>query len=194
MLGKLANLGVGSSPEAFDAEVESFQNAYGELYPSLSSEGYWFCVEFVFRPAWHAKTPEKKESISADITRLLERQGEDDPDIPSWTTNDPRFRPGVGADFATGKVEIRPRTLLDWLVKSLLECRDKLAICEREGCSHPYFVKTHARQRFCSPDCANSVRQKKKQQWWAGNRKRFILKWRRQRRAKAQQRKRRAKP
>jgi len=86
-------------------------------------------------------------------------------------------------NFESGQVTVKPRTLLDWLAKWLLDYRDKLAICEREGCEHPYFVRTHARQRFCSHDCANTVRHEKKERWWAENRDRFLKKCRHERKS-----------
>jgi hypothetical protein len=191
--------------------AKNFKQTYGELQPECE---VWMYVDSVrvFRDAWNAKTSGEKEAVSLRLTSFLERVEDpklpfpdvavsfsDDPPgpatfdlgsetitIPDLRPNphDPRLRPAISVNIESGAITIKPRTLLDWLVKSLLECRDRLAICKREGCPHPYYVKTHARQQFCCEDCANTIRQHKKEQWWVKNRERFIKKWRRERKVR----------
>ncbi len=198
-LGKFASLPIEK------AAVEEFQQVYGALYPGLIVREFQVFVK-IFQGAWRATTDDEKKAISQHITAIFERDSiepfkGDWGGLPTFEPgsaksvalspvshqelgrNDPRARPAVVADFDTGTVTIEPRTLLDWLAESLLKCRNRLAVCEREGCTTPYFVKSHARQRFCTPKCADSARQQKKEQWWAENRERFIKKWRQERKA-----------
>jgi hypothetical protein len=186
MLERFANLDTESAP----TDVQEFHEKYGDLYPGWGTDDmarklYAYYVGG-FQFAWGAKNTATRELVSKFITDIFERDMTaeklrllrvspfDDPD-------DPQSRPAVVADFESGKITVRPRTLLDWLAKSLLDYRDRLAICERENCEHAYFVKAHPRQRFCSHDCANTVRQEKKERWWAENRDRFLKKWRQER-------------
>ena len=168
-------------------------------HPSMGARPYnWLFLSTASlgRGHWDAKTKAEKEHLSQHITAIFEREPPPpDPVIPQgsfWSglppiepkdPDHPRLRPAIVVNFESGQVTVKPRTLLDWLAKSLLDYREKLAICERDGCEHPYFVKPHARQRFCSPDCANSVRQQKKEQWWMENRDRFLKKWRQERKS-----------
>ncbi len=182
------------------AAAEGFCRDWGELYPGVTPRE---CLGFVkvFQWAWRATTDDEKESVSQNITAIFERDTSLLRRLPpfkrhqapaksgeiAWgglpNLDDPGRRPAVVADFTTGTVTVKPRTLLDWLAKWLLQYRDSLAICERKGCTTAYYVKTHPRQRFCTPKCADSARQQKKKQWWAENRERFIQKWRQQRKA-----------
>lgn len=191
MLAKLANI----TAKNVQKRASEFYKQYGDLYPGWGidhqAEVLYTYYASMFRRAWHAETQADREAVSQLITSIFERDITADKlglvrATPFEDTNDPESRPAVVADFESGKITIKPRTLLDWLAKSLLEYRDKLAICERSGCERPYFVKTHARQRFCSHDCANSARELKKKRWWAENRDRYLKKWRRERKAKRQ--------
>ncbi len=190
MLRRFVNLPDRSRPEALRAAVDDFRAAYGELVPDLSVDGYGF-FSGVFKSAWQARTEQDKQKISLYLTTIFEWAIDADKgalggvmEAAVLKLNRPHMmRPGFVADFSSGQITIKPRTLLDWLVKSLLEYRDKLAICQRHGCPHPYYVKTHTRQLFCSEECANVIRQEKKERWWKANRGRFIKKWRRQRKA-----------
>ena len=184
MLARFANL---------RTPLEFLEN-YGDLHPGLGPRE-WLVYVKIFQGAWDAKTRDEKEHISRHITAIFEREETEKvkgllPPLKIKDPDDPRLKPAIVVDFESGQITFKPRTLLDWLAKSLLDCRDKLAICEHEHCEHPYFVKTHARQRFCSHGCANSVRERKKEQWWAENRDRFLKKWRRER--KSTKRRRRA--
>jgi hypothetical protein len=186
MLPKLANLAK-VPPRIIAQAVEEFRSSYGELYPAMFVKEYIICAK-VFESAWTAKTPREKEYVNQHIAAFFERENTKEvkgllPPIEIADPDDPRRRPALVADFDSGMVTIKPRTLLDWLAKSVLEYRHKLAVCERQGCSHPYFVRIHARQRFCSKECANSVRKTKKERWWTENKERFIKKWRQERKA-----------
>ena len=195
-------------PNPLAVAAENFKRTYGELEPRCEVWRYVHAVG-VFREAWKARTRAEKETVSAHITAIFERIPDPDfptPDLAAISSDeptgpttfnfgsetitvpddrlkpdDPRVRPAIVADFESGSTTIKPRTLLDWLAKSLLECREKLALCERNGCPHPYFVKSHARQKFCSSECADVIRRTKKEAWWLANRDEYTEKWRRQR-------------
>jgi hypothetical protein len=177
-------------PDSLDntEPAEKFRERFGDPYPGLDPKRYFEHV-YIFRRIWTAKTHVEQMDAGAYIKNVFNRELAQMPETD--TPDDPRFRPALMVDFASGRISVKPETLLDFLASWLLVCRDKLAICEREGCQHPYFVKIHARQRFCTPECANSVRESKKAEWWAVNRDRFLKKWRAQRRAAKPQRKRR---
>jgi hypothetical protein len=164
-----------------------FLGKYGDLHPGLGLREYLIYAQ-IFRQAWDAKTKAQKEYVSQHITKIFEREEMEEmkgllPPLETKSPDETRLRPAIVADFESGQISIKPRTLLDWLAKWLLEYRDKLAVCERDGCEHPYFVKKHARQRFCSSGCANSMREQKKKQWWAENREPFLKKWRQERKS-----------
>jgi hypothetical protein len=195
MLAKFANLCTDST----SADVQEFCETYGDLYPGWDADSardlYAYYVGG-FQLAWDAKNRATRALVSKFITDIFEQdilavvmRGATAEKLGRDPDN-PESRPAIVADFESGKITVRPRTLLDWLAKSLLDYRDELAICKRENCENPYFVKTHARQRFCSPSCANQVRKQKKERWWAKNRDKFLKKWRRERKA-GRQRKRR---
>ena len=158
--------------------AEEFQGRNGMLSPDVPAPDYWGYVK-QFQQAWTAKTKNELDAASMSIQRIFERE----PGLPrSGNTDDTSVRPTFVVDFATGKIEPRPRTLLDALALALLVNRRKLCVCERkiEGCPQPFIIKSHGRQRFCS-SCAQLVRGEKKEKWWAENRQRFLEKWKHER-------------
>jgi hypothetical protein len=179
MLGKFANL---PDKPGDSKPAEEFLERFGELFPGLDPEKYWVDVAD-FRNAWHAKSSFEREAVGENLTRLFNRSlrshvkplprnefGFFDVGILSGNP-DPRYFPAMKVDFSSGKVTVSPTgTLLDWLACALVECRRRLGICEREGCTTPYFVKMHPRARYCSEDCFHQSRQRKKTQWWKDNR------------------------
>jgi hypothetical protein len=44
---------------------------------------------------------------------------------------------------------------------------ERLRKCGRPDCSAPYFVATHLKQRYCSPNCARQAQAQWKENWWA---------------------------
>ena len=164
MLGKFVNL---PDKPGDSKPAEEFRERFGELFPGLDPENYWVDVA-EFRRAWHAKSALDRGLISFYMTGLINRiLG---PHVKP--VDDPRhFYPPVEINFSSGATFIsRFATLLDWLANSLLKCRRRLGICEREGCTTPYFVKMHSRSRYCSEECFRQSRLEKKNQWWKDNR------------------------
>src|SRR5579884_1192702 len=171
MLGKFANL---PDKPGDSKPAEEFRERFGELFPGLDPENYWVDVA-EFRAAWHAKSsPGRAMMISLYMTGLINRiLG---PHVKP--VDDPRhFYPPVEIDFSSGTTFVsRFATLLDWLANSLLKCRRRLGVCEREGCTTPYFVKMHSRSRYCSENCFRESRLAKKNRWWKANRGKGVQK------------------
>jgi hypothetical protein len=174
MLGKFANL---PDKPGDSKAAEEFQERFGSLFPGLDLKD--FCVDVAaFRKAWHAKGAVEREAVGLYLANLFNRtfQFHVKPVTPSdgWKrilAGDARYFPAVKVDFSSGKIGLAPSaTLLDWLAISLLDCRHRLGICERDGCATPYFVKMHPRARYCSEDCFRQSRLEKKNQWWKLNR------------------------
>jgi len=158
-------------------QAEQFKKDCGELLPGLPVEDYYGYAQ-IFRQAWTAKKPSEIQSANMFLQHIFERE----PGFPTGFGEDnPSFRAAVIVDFGSGVIRVKPRHLLDFLAQKLIEWKKRLSICERQDCIHRYFVKTHNRQRFCSTECADSIRQTKKKQWWEENRERFVTKWRRER-------------
>lgn len=162
-LGKFVNLP--ATPDD-PSPAEQFQQRWGDLYPGLVPADYWGYVQ-IFRQIWTAKTAKETEAARLHIARIFERE----PGLPTTLdVDDPTLRPATVLDYQTGKVTIRPRTLLDWLAKALLEHKGKmaghaLAICARKDCPHRYFVKTHSRLRHCSEECSHVAELDRKNRW-----------------------------
>jgi hypothetical protein len=170
MLAKFVNL---PDKPGDSKPAEEFRERFGELFPGIDPENYWVDVSN-FRKAWHAKTTLDRARISAYMTNLFNRKlGSHVKPMPRHAilSGDPRYYPAVEVDFSSGQIAVsRFATLLDWLAMSLSGCRRKLGICEREGCTTPYFVKMHSRSRYCSEECFRQSRLEKKNQWWKNNR------------------------
>ena len=43
---------------------------------------------------------------------------------------------------------------------------ERVRMCKREGCHHPYFIAGHLKQRFCSDECAEEGQRVLKREWW----------------------------
>jgi hypothetical protein len=175
MLAKFTNL----RADGPSTDVQEFYEKYGDLYPGLGADAAarkrysYFVSGFQF--AWGAKNRTAKEIVSKFITDIFERDITaeklgllraspfDDPD-------DPESRPVIDADFESGKIRVRPRTMLDQLAKWLLECRNKLAVCQWKNCETPYYVKKHPRYKYCSTSCAEKAGRERKSRWWRDSR------------------------
>lgn len=163
--------------------AEEYEQQYGGLFPSLKPQDYFGYVR-ILQQAWTARTEDELRATGMQLQRIFERE----PGLPMrYDANEITSRPAVVVDFATGRLTLKPRTLLDTLAATVLAYRDKLGHCERgSDCPHPYFIKSHARQRFCSASCADTIRKRKKSQWWKDNREEFIQKWRAERKRNKQ--------
>ena len=51
----------------------------------------------------------------------------------------------------------------------LMNEADRVRVCKRVGCPHPYFVAAHLNKRFCRPDCAEEGQRDAKRDWWQRN-------------------------
>ena len=171
MLAKLANLSSPTSPQD-TKPAEEFKHQFGELYPNLDLVVYQrFALSFRYHWMWKKRKPHEQMDTSAWVANVLNRrlaittEGQD-----RLVYHDPSAPPVLEVDFPSGRFKFRPETLLDWLVLSLLECRQNLAICERKECPTPCFVKTHPRAKYCSEACFQHSRLEQKNQWWRENR------------------------
>ena len=43
---------------------------------------------------------------------------------------------------------------------------ERVRLCKREACHHPYFIAGHLKQRFCSDECAEEGQRVLKREWW----------------------------
>jgi hypothetical protein len=157
------------------------------LAPGITGDE-WYVHVITFRYHWYWRQ-EKRDPrhrrplfLSAQLreeSRELSINEMDD--ASAWATcrlNRNYLR--IEVDFPSGRINVRPSTLVDWLVLSLIECRRNLAICARESCPTPYFVKTHPRTRYCSPTCFAAAREAGQRRWEKENRS-VRSKWRRKR-------------
>jgi len=167
-------------------EIEKFGNMDGGLYP-LPLDQYHGMAR-IFQQVWKDRSPAQLEALNRQLEMIFERR----PELVG-TVDPTHERPAIVVDSAHGSIGVTPRTMLDILGVAILTNIKKLAMCEREGCPTPYFIKKHARQRFCSTDCADTVRGRKKKAWQDTHRDELIEKKRRERRVARQRRPQKAK-
>ena len=137
-----------------------------------------YSTVLLFRYHWHWRRPERDQRIRRALLPALQLRGDgrelsiNEMDDASASATSWLNRHGlrVEVDFPSGRINLRPETLLDWLVLSLIECRRNLAICANENCPTPYFVKTHPRARYCSLSCSGVARQAGQRRWEQANR------------------------
>jgi len=154
-----------------------FRSEFGELGPEITGDK-WYVYLITFRYQWYwrqaNRNPEHRRPLSISIhlrgkKRRLSINEMDD--ASAWATSIlNRNNLDVEVDFPSGRINLRPNTLIDWLVLSLIECRRKLTICANGSCRKPYFVKTHPRDRYCCKDCSDMGRQVGQQRWEQANR------------------------
>jgi hypothetical protein len=173
--------------ETTTERVSEFIRRFGELAPGIRPDNFYrFVVGFRFHWKWRQGKNGTVRSKRYPVSLSLERKGRKErpqielDDASAWATNilnrrilsgdDLGPNPVLDVDFSTGRVMVKPETLLDWLVWSLMECRTRLAICQRKGCATPFFVKSHPRNRYCSPECSHQEREIKKAKWEKSNR------------------------
>lgn len=173
MLGRFANL---PDKSGNPGAAKEFQERFGVLFPGLAPQRYHEHVA-KFRKAWRAKSPLELEALGLYFDNVFNRkllvdEPKNEDEAVAWVlSGDPRYRPAIRSNPASGKIEITTEaTLLDWLVVSLWRCLRRLAICARPGCRTPYFVKTHSRMIYCSPDCSHEARQQGQNEWGRKNR------------------------
>jgi hypothetical protein len=79
-------------------------------------------------------------------------------------------------EFRHKELVLQCRNLKTFMNLELSSCADKLRICEREGCKHPYFVPQHGKERYCSTDCSNWAQSQWKKRWHERQREKRIKK------------------
>jgi len=166
VLGDLANvLSVHDTPDLLNVlssqdsscvlRAEEFLRKWGPLRAKKSVTDV---LEYGrrFRRAWWAKPD--SESDMQEVNSMLD-------DI---FTSDPFSRQIVGADFASGKWEPSPKTLLGHLAVTLMRSRKMLWRCENPECGR-YFIKEHSRHKYCKrgrlPTCTEVMREKNQIEW-----------------------------
>jgi hypothetical protein len=72
--------------------------------------------------------------------------------------------------FSRGTITYEATDLFRYLQFDLLMNEsERVRVCRRIGCSHPYFVAAHLKKRFCSPECAEEGQKEAKREWWQRN-------------------------
>lgn len=155
-----------------EMKLTEFREEFGELYPGIRRRDWYnFIMEFRYYWYWKrgsAHTVGLRRPLKLRLAKpgaiLKEFNAMDDPSAWATTMLNGRVLE-LKVDFPAGRIDIRPNTLLDWLVLSFIDCRLRLAICANEECGTPYFVKIHPRTRYCSTACSGIGRQKGQRKW-----------------------------
>ena len=109
----------------------------------------------LFRGAWIAKTDQDRMTVAEYLEDILNRRR-----IANLAP------PRLSVDHRSLRVSIVPDTLLDLLVKWVIELPAwQLGTCELQDCSHRYYIKKHPRDRYCSPQCTREADRLKKLRW-----------------------------
>ena len=84
--------------------------------------------------------------------------------------------------FSKGSLTYTAPTLYAFLRADLMTSPvERVRICKRAECRHPYFIAGHLKQRFCSDECAEEGQRVLKRKWW----EQHGQSWRAQRRTKS---------
>jgi hypothetical protein len=74
---------------------------------------------------------------------------------------------GGSVNFRGGSITFIAKTLYWYLYLDLLTIPiERVKICKRDQCVHPYFIAGHLKQRFCSDECAEESQRELKKEWW----------------------------
>jgi len=69
--------------------------------------------------------------------------------------------------FHGGVVTYIAPTLYVYLYADLVTSpKERVRVCWRENCPHPYFIASHHNKQFCSKDCAAENRREWNREWW----------------------------
>ena len=86
------------------------------------------------------------------------------------THTEPTLLRGGSVNFRGGSVSFIAKTLFWYLYLDLLTIPiERVKICKRDQCVHPYFIAGHLKQRFCSDECAGENQRELKKEWWDKN-------------------------
>jgi hypothetical protein len=74
---------------------------------------------------------------------------------------------GASLRFHQGSIIYTAPTLDRYLYVDLATSPvERMRLCKREGCQHPYFIAGHLKQQFCSDECAEEGQRALKREWW----------------------------
>jgi hypothetical protein len=69
--------------------------------------------------------------------------------------------------FVGGTVTYAATDLFKYLQCDLLtNAPERIRICRRDGCAHPYFIAAHLKKQFCGPECQEEGHRSAKRDWW----------------------------
>jgi hypothetical protein len=75
--------------------------------------------------------------------------------------------PGAKIRFHAGTITVETPTLKSYLEVDLqMNPPERIRVCKRPGCLHPYFIAEHLRKQFCSSECAAEGQRTVKRDWW----------------------------
>lgn len=135
--------------------ILEFTRRYGPLTgsPSNGSGGFRFSLR-----DWKVKRRAIRESWKYLIGKDFHQSFHDE---------------GFAFEFniKTGEFVIQCPDLMSFMQLELASCADKLRLCEREGCTKPYFIPQHGKERYCSTDCSNWAQSQWKRRWHEEQRK-----------------------
>jgi len=72
---------------------------------------------------------------------------------------------GNAVEFRNRWLHFRCGTLWTFMTFELLSQPEKVRLCLRPNCAHPYFVAQHGKEQYCSTDCANWSQAQLKKYW-----------------------------
>jgi len=196
MLAKVANLPIPSrrgpdfiqcasvaNCEESEQALRQFYKRFGELSPGMDpgvDPNQWYAIIIALRSHWwYWRKPQRDSRHRRPLSVSVQLRGgktreisiNDMDDASAWATGIlNRNSLAIEVDFSSGRISVKPQTLLDWLVLSLIECRRNLSVCANKGCRTPFFVKPRSRSRYCSEPCSTEASQNRKRRWEKANR------------------------
>ncbi len=72
---------------------------------------------------------------------------------------------GNAVELRNRWLHFRCGTLWTFMTFELLSQPEKVRLCLRPDCKHPYFVAQHGKEQYCSTDCANWSQAQLKMRW-----------------------------
>jgi hypothetical protein len=132
--------------ECSPKEILRFTERFGPVAPTQTSEPFAFTIS-----SWKQTQREFQK-----FWRLLVNIG-----APA------RYWPleGNAVEIRKGWPHFRCGTLWTFMTFELLRQPEKVRLCLRPDCKHPYFVAQHGKERYCSTDCANWSQAQLKKHW-----------------------------
>lgn len=128
--------------------IVRFTRKYGPLdIPAIPSAPFEFHLE-AFKAA---------QEHFREIWRNLRKQN---PDLELLSL-------GGSLRFHRGSITYTAPNLRAYLYVDLTTSpAERVRVCKREECRHPYFIAGHLKQQFCSDECAEEGQRLLKREWW----------------------------